>query len=205
MNRQPNRKMSRPVFFAAAVWLAAILASTFLMLAYANSPSPAGTPPSAWPESSRIPHDSQHPTLVMFIHPRCPCSRASVGELAFLMAHCQDRVSAHVLFLKPAGMSEDWAHTATWREAAAIPGVTVQRDDGGEEARLFHVETSGDLVLYDAGGQLLFNGGITAARGHSGDNAGRSSVQALLLNEPAHTAHTPVFGCSLFECSQTNQ
>jgi len=65
---------------------------------------------------------------------------------------------------------------------------------------LFRIETSGDLVLYDADGRLLFHGGITSARGHSGDNLGRSAIQALLWKEPAQTASTSSFGCPLFSC-----
>ena len=187
-------------------WFTVIVSATFVMVAYANSPGTAGSAPENWPASSPVPRDARHSTLVMFIHPHCPCSRASIGELALLMAHSQGLVNAHVFFLKPAEMPEDWVLTDTWREAAAIPGVSVHRDDAGSEARLFHVETSGDLVLYNAKGKLAFHGGITAARGHSGDNAGRSAVQALLLQEPPGTNHTPVFGCSLFECSlQTNR
>jgi hypothetical protein len=198
----PNRaqKISRTTLYTGMTWLTVIVASTFLMLGYANSPGTVGSPPVNWPASSSVPHATKHPTLVMFIHPRCPCSRASIGELAELMAHCQGQVNAHVFFLKPAGMPEDWAQTDTWREAAAIPGVTVHQDDSGWEAKLFNVETSGDLVLYDAKGQLTFHGGITAARGHFGDNSGESTVQALLLNQPAQINHTPVFGCSLFNC-----
>jgi hypothetical protein len=200
------RKISRPILFAGLVWLTVIVSSTFLMLAYANSPGAAGSPPGNWPVASNLPRDNSRPALVMFVHPRCPCSRASMDELALLMAHCQGRVNAHVFFLKPAEKADDWAHTDLWREAAAIPGVTVHQDDAGSEARLFNVETSGDLLLYDAKGRLIFHGGITSARGHSGDNAGRSNVQALLLNQPAQLSETPIFGCSLFECrSQTNQ
>ena len=181
-------------------WLVVIVAATFMMVAYANSPGPAASPPGNLPDSSQISRDTKHATLVMFMHPRCPCSRASIGELALLMTHCPGRVNAHVFFLKPAEMPDDWVQTDTWREAAAIPGVVVHQDNAGSEARRFHVETSGDLVLYDTKGQLTFHGGITGARGHSGDNAGRSTVEALLLNQPAQTNRTPVFGCSLFEC-----
>jgi hypothetical protein len=134
------------------------------------------------------------------MHPHCPCSRASIGELALLMAHCQGRVDAQVLFLQPAEMSSDWVLTDLWREAARIPGVTVSRDEAGREARLFGAETSGDTALYDGQGRLMFHGGITIARGHSGDNPGRDALEALLLGTPTQQTNTPVFGCSLFEC-----
>jgi hypothetical protein len=101
------------------------------------------------------------------------------------------------MFFQPVGASDAGAKTDLWWSAAAIPGVTVAHDDGGGEARRFHVATSGHTLLYGARGELLFSGGITASRGHSGDNAGRSTVLALLHTGVADRTETPAFGCSL--------
>jgi hypothetical protein len=43
----------------------------------------------------------------------------------------------------------------------------------------------------------LFKGGITASRGHSGDNLGRDAVIDLVTSGVASASSTPVFGCSL--------
>ncbi|MDQ3813533.1 MAG: RedB protein [Armatimonadota bacterium] len=179
------------------VWLLAVVAGLGVMLNYENSPGVAATAPVQWPTNSRIRLAPDRPTLVMLAHPRCPCTRASIGELALLMARCQGKVTAYVLFLKPAGTASDWAKTDLWQSAAAIPGVQVVRDDGGVEARRFGVETSGQTMLFDSAGRLLFSGGITAARGHSGDNAGRSVIVSLLTTGMAERHQTFVFGCSL--------
>lgn len=114
------------------------------------------------------------------------------------MARSEGLLTAHVLFLKPDGFAEDWQKTDLWRSAAAIPGVHVMTDGGGGEARLFHAATSGQAILYDARGRLLFSGGITASRGHAGDNAGRAFIVSLLIRGAADRRSTPVFGCSLF-------
>jgi hypothetical protein len=199
-----RQSISRPKALLLALglfWLAAATAGTLWLACYTNTPAKVGRPQVHWPESSHVPRDTLRPTLVMFLHPHCPCSRASVGELALLMAHCKDRVDVHVLFLRPVQMSPEWAQTDLWREAARIPGVIVHQDDDGREARLFAAETSGDTALYDASGELQFHGGITSARGHSGDNAGRDGLQSLLFHGPARQSSTPVFGCSLFECA----
>jgi len=58
-------------------------------------------------------------------------------------------------------------------------------------------ETSGYVLLYDRSGQLRFRGGITAGRGHAGDNAGEDAVVALVTGRPASRQQTPVYGCSL--------
>jgi hypothetical protein len=156
-------------------------------------------PPQHWPSESRIARTPGLPTLVMLAHPHCPCSRASVEELDRLMAQADGAVSAHVLFVKPDGVPDDWEQSDLWTRAVAIPGVHARRDDLGGEAERFGAATSGQVVLYDGVGELLFSGGITSARGHSGDNAGRDSVLSLLTSGRADRDSTPVFGCPLHE------
>ncbi len=166
---------------------------------YENAPGVVAKPPLHWPADSQIQPSQGRATLVMLAHPHCPCTRASIGELASLMAHTQGRVTAYVLFLKPAGVSDNWEKTDLWQSAARIPGVKPLMDDDGAEARRFHAATSGQTVLYDAEGRLLFSGGITGSRGHSGDNAGRSAIVSLLGDGAAERAETFVFGCPLFD------
>lgn len=108
----------------------------------------------------------------MLVHPRCSCSHASIGELAVLMAQAPMRPQTYVLFLKPGQFPHDWEKSPLWHRAASIPNVTVIRDDDGLEAARFGAATSGQTMLYDANGRLLFSGGITGSRGHAGDNAG---------------------------------
>jgi hypothetical protein len=190
-------------FFA---WLAIVVGGTIEMTRYANSPSDGGQPPIAWPAGSQIPFDAARPTLVMFVHPHCPCTRASLGELAVFLARFPGRVNAQVVFLKPEGTDIDWEKTDLWRTAASIPGVAVLSDLAGTEARRFHSQTSGQTLLYGRDGVLQFQGGITLSRGHSGDNPGRSALQELLLEGHSTQVKTPVFGCSLFEsnCQEGN-
>ncbi len=194
-----SRRLPLATAIGGLIWLAVIATATVLMLAHAGAPGEASTPPAVWPASSKVPHDQARPTLVLFVHPRCPCSRATIGELAVLMAHAQGKVNVRALFLRPAGTSTDWAESDTWHQAAAIPGVAVQGDDAGTEARRFGMKTSGDAALYAADGRLLFHGGLTISRGHAGDNPGRDTLLALLHNEPTPATQTPVFGCALFE------
>ena len=183
---------------ASVLWLAAVATATALLISYSNRPGPSGAPPRQWPAHSQIPLDDSRPTLVLFAHPRCPCTRASLGELERVLADCPNQIRAHVVFLKPPNVEKDWAQTDLWRKARAIPGVTVHEDDGGIEAPRFHSETSGHSVLYDRDGRLLFQGGITISRGHAGDNPGRSAIVAVLRGQESGSMKTPVFGCPLF-------
>jgi hypothetical protein len=182
---------------ACAVWVMMIGVGLGVLWAYENAPGPVAVPPSQWPADSRIQPAMDRATLIMLAHPHCPCTRASIGELSRLMTQAQDRVTTYVLFLKPAGSSDDWEKTDLWQSAASIPGVNVVVDEGGTEAQRFQAVTSGQTVLYDAAGCLLFSGGITGSRGHFGDNAGRSAIVSLLNTGKAERSETFAFGCPL--------
>jgi hypothetical protein len=137
-------------------------------------------------------------TLVMFIHPQCPCSRASIGELARLMAHSSKQFSAYVLFLAPKDYPTTWAKSELWRSAAAIPGVQTVLDPDGLEASRFHATTSGHIAVYNSIGNLVFSGGLTPSRGHFGDSVGLDSALASVTTPAAKPCSSAVFGCPLF-------
>lgn len=166
---------------------------------YKNAPGEQSDAPARWPAESRIERDPGLPTLVMFAHPMCPCTRASLSELRAIMSEFQGRVAAHVLFAMPDGVSPAWSAEDSWAAAASIPGVRVQRDEGEREAVLFGAKTSGHVVLYVDAGDLLFRGGITSSRGHVGDNPGRARLTAILRQPSTKRADSPVFGCPLEE------
>ncbi|MBI3721401.1 MAG: hypothetical protein HY248_02520 [Fimbriimonas ginsengisoli] len=103
-----------------------------------------------------------------------------------------------VLFSIPSGDPMGWSTSGLVQDASRIPGVRVVQDPDGALARRFGARTSGQTLLYDAPGRLTFNGGITALRGHSGDNDGSDAVVSLLLGQSPKHRLTPVFGCALF-------
>ena len=96
------------------------------------------------------------------------------------MTQVQGRVRAQVLFVKPNNFPKEWEKTDLWSSAAMIPGVETMVDSEGVEAHRFGSQTSGQVMLYGADGRLLFSGGITVARGHVGDNAGRNAIVSLI-------------------------
>jgi len=184
---------------AGAAWLLAVATGMTALWRYSAAPGLPAAPPLEWPRESRIRPSPDLATLILLAHPRCPCTRASIEELDRLMARLDGRLVAHVLFVTPTDAPDGWERTDLWRSAAAIPGVDVVRDEDGAEARRFHSPTSGQVILYDAAGRLRFSGGITAARGHAGDNLGLSAIVQLLEGDSPTATATPVFGCSLLE------
>ena len=181
----------------ALCWLVAITVGLSRVWIYANTPGRPADAPRSWPVSSRLARDQARPTLVMLLHPQCTCSQASLGELAKLMTHVQGRVTAHVLFYRPPDAGPGWAQGDLRADAEAIPGVTVSTDIDGVESEKLGGYVSGQTFLFDPAGALTFDGGITFARGHAGDNAGRDALQALIQGESPLTHGTPVVGCYL--------
>jgi hypothetical protein len=169
------------------------------MLRYDSTPAETQTTNESWPTDSILKRDALRPTLVMFVHPKCPCSRASVGELTELAARAGDKFAIDVVFWKPAGFGEGWEKTDLWRSAEAIPGATVYCDVDGVETNRFRTEASGETLVYLANGTLAFHGGLTASRGHRGESAGRNALEQLFAGETLSCDHTPVYGCSLVD------
>jgi hypothetical protein len=170
----------------------------WVVWAYDNRPGAAANPPQEWPSETTLVSAADRATLVLVLHPQCDCSQATVGELAEVLARAPKHPKTYVLFLRPAGFSSGWVQTDLWRTAASLPDATVLRDDDGAEARRFGAETSGQTLLYDKRGTLVFSGGITGSRGHAGENAGQASLSALLNDGHSDRKGTSVFGCPLF-------
>jgi hypothetical protein len=184
------------------VWVVAVIAGTAGMVRYQmTAAATLPTVPRQWPGLASVIPDGERPTLVLTLHPHCPCSRATVHELAELMARADGRVAAHVLFVRPIGAPSDWLDGDLWKAARAIPGVDVVVDRDGRDALALAAIASGHAFVYDPKGRLLFNGGITDGRGHEGDNPGYLAILALLREGKSPLASTPVHGCSLGVCS----
>jgi hypothetical protein len=63
-------------------WVVGLGVGVYEMYAYATTPGVAETAPSEWPDDTTLVRDPDAPTIVMFVNPDCPCSRASLAELA---------------------------------------------------------------------------------------------------------------------------
>ena len=195
MRNVPLRACATPV--AIGAWIAAVAAGMFQVWNYEMTTGHIGGVAARWPVDSALPFESDRARLLLFAHPRCPCTRASIEELARLLTQCGDRPVAIVVFLQPDGVDVAWVRDALWRRSFEIPQVRAVIDPGGREQARFGVHTSGHVLLYDREGILVFSGGITAARGHEGANAGAAAIADWYRHGTADVSETPVFGCSL--------
>jgi hypothetical protein len=156
----------------AALWVTGVAAGFRALWVFSGTSGAAGAPSNDWPSDSALPRHAGHATLLMFLHPRCPCSRASLNELDRLLTSLEGKLEATV-------------------------GVSVAVDEGGREASRFGAETSGYCVVYAANGTLLFRGGITAARAHEGENVGSERIVSLVTTGHSDREEAAVFGCGL--------
>jgi hypothetical protein len=185
------------VVFAAVLWSACVLTGFAVLAAEEFTPVAPATLASDFPRDSKLALAADKPTLLLFLHPHCPCSRATLNELVKLRALTQDKIAVTIVFTIPPGTPPGWEKGELLDRAHAMPGVRVCLDEKGVATRRFGVNGSGHALLYAPTGKLLFSGGITAARGEDGDNPGENAVADLVLHGRADLTHTPVFGCEL--------
>lgn len=179
------------------VWIALVATASIWWVTYQGTPGAPADAPEQWPSESSIALSSERWTLVTVIHPRCSCTNATLIELGRLMRELRDRVDAYGVFVVPPGADDEWRNGDLWDRANHIPGLTIVLDEG-EESERFGARTSGQVLLYEPTGHLLFAGGITPSRGHEGDSVGAQSVRAVLGREHA-AVQSNVYGCALQE------
>ena len=180
-----------------AVWVVAVGAGFTALTAYKLRPGDQGEVPSAWPADVSIARRDGVPALVMNLHPRCVCSRASLAELNVLRSRFVGELDIHLIFARPEGVAKGWEDTDTWRTAGEIGGAMRRLDEQGGLAERFGAKTSGHVVLFDGAGRVVYSGGLTGGRGHEGDNAGLDRALTALRGETPELGTAPVFGCEI--------
>lgn len=189
-----------PTKLVLGVWLILSVVGFAFAVAYESRPGISALAGPSWPQGSQLERGNGF-TLVVFAHPHCPCSRATMDELGKVVSHAEN-LTTYVLFEKLPGFDEDFVKSDLWQTASGIPNVSTKYDERGREAALFGASTSGDALLYNARGKLVFEGGITSARGHAGDNTGSLSIVSLTKGKIGLACRTPVYGCSLIDQEQ---
>jgi hypothetical protein len=155
---------------------------------------------------SRLPFlvASDHYLLVMALHPKCPCSAASVGELTKIISRFRTNLDCVVLVYQPKDQGESWTDTSLVDSAELLPNTRIVMDPDGDYALRLGMSTSGSIILYSPDGYPQYYGGITAGRSHHGDNIGSDSVRAIISGNGSHQQCSPVFGCPIHPEAQSS-
>lgn len=193
------------ITFAIIAWGMSVSVGFGVLMDYSFAPGPETRVEGQLSSAVRTALDLEpgRPAIIVLAHVGCPCTRATLAELERALVQSDSPVQARVVCTYPESKGLDWARNrAVWRIASRIRGVLVVGDASGRLARSLGIGTSGHVLLYDAGGHLLFSGGITPARGHEGGNMGRSALVARVRGEHRSLATSPVFGCALFSDSE---
>jgi hypothetical protein len=168
---------------AVCVWGVVVGLGLFAVFEHDTTSGEIARSPARWPSGTRLPR-GRGVTVAMFVYPGCPCTRASLGELAQIAFDADAAIDIVVT-----GPATPWG-------GAQPSGARWIADDGREAAR-FGAHTSGYTVVYDAAGVLQFAGGVTGSRGHVGDNVGRDAVQRIARGQDPEIHDHGVFGCAL--------
>ncbi len=210
------KKTPRPVLYWAlfSLWLMAFGAGAGVLGAYASRAGEVSETPAVWPiglgldrlfDDGPARHAPAYPgvwTVVMAAHPECPCTRASIQELRYALAHASEPYRLFVLAYEPEHMP-GFASTPAMASLAEREHTRVVIDTDGAIAQRLGGVTSGFVSVYDRGGRLRFAGGVTPTRSHTGPNTGSASVRALLSGDDPPAPAAPVYGCPIRTDTQT--
>ncbi|QYK47960.1 MAG: hypothetical protein KF838_14360 [Phycisphaeraceae bacterium] len=196
---------TRSLAAIVCLWLGTLGIGIGFIEHYANRPGPIGPEPAGHESAAR--EQAPRPLARMYVHPRCPCSRASLLELAALMSSPGVEADVEIHVYRPADAPDDWAKGRAWRIAEQIPRARVLIDPEAARAHADGALTSGHLVVRTAAGSVAFSGGITRSRGQQGHSpahervlpllrAQRDSDDTLTLARVTPEA-SPVFGCQI--------
>lgn len=177
------------------LWLGGVAYGMKWLADYSFTPGEAGRPAAAWPGAD-LAQGAGRFTLVVGLHPECPCSDATLAELDRALLESGEALEAIVIFndTVPGASARD---SALYRQAVQLPRTRVVCLTSAAELKRFDFRTSGETRLYRPDGKLVFRGGITGSRGHAGDNPGTDAVVRYARAEICGTTATPAFGCAL--------
>ena len=115
--RQATRKADAWIAAGLCVLLLLVVGAMGFLSTYKNTAGNSTDAPARWPSDSRIGPEPGLPILIMFVHPMCSCTRASLSELRVLVSEFRGRFTPYVLSALPQGVGEEWMSSDLWKSA----------------------------------------------------------------------------------------
>ncbi len=198
---------NRWIIVGIATWLGAVGAGLAVLADYAAEPGMTGEVPSVWPDNESLAIASDSHTIVLAIHPRCPCTRSTIDELEGVLSNTNATPKILALIFEPGPNDaphpdEAFARTSITRRLSTLPNLECIADPGSAIAQRFGAMTSGHALVYAKDGTLKFSGGLTPTRAHTGPNTGSFALKSILQGEQPIAEQAPVFGCPLCPTSE---
>ncbi|MBW7927116.1 MAG: hypothetical protein H3C58_03300 [Fimbriimonadaceae bacterium] len=132
-------------------------------------------------------------TLIMIVHPDCPCTKASLRNLAAILDATRLPVRAEIVGAMPPGYEGPKKNLAMARGIVKSELVIMDAD---RALQTYGARTSGHLFVYDPDQDLVYSGGLTPARGAEDAMSSMRWFKAL-VHQGAIASSAPTFGCSL--------
>ena len=187
---------SLKVIIITLIWLALFATAYYVLLKYDFKTTDNKL--KTMTQATQLKISEQKPTLIAFLHAKCPCSKASIHEINRLLASHSKELKTIFVFGKEEGLNLDWVKESDlYKEAQQMP-VEIIIDTNNQEAKAFKAQTSGKVFLISPQRKILFQGGVTASRGHEGDNLGINAIQDILNGKEAKVDFQPSFGCLIY-------
>lgn len=180
-----------PRALAFGLWLAVLTYSFVYLSRFNNTPGETIAPRLHFGEKLA------RPLMLVFLHPHCKCSSATLAELERLLPIVGDSAEIRIAFTVPHGEDASWAKSGLLERAKTLKSVDVHLDTE-RLASYLGAKTSGTVFLFDKTGDLVFEGGITPSRGHEGDSPGKFFIMDWLTRgQSSLPDRSLTFGCEL--------
>ena len=190
--------MRRSAAAVLAAWATLVAAGQALLLEHSTAAGDPGHPPAVLSRelAQALRWDQTQPLLLLAAHPQCPCLPATLAELQRALAGAAPP-ALRVLVHTPSSPPPAWDSGGDAELRRRLPAGAAIDDRDGALATALGLRTSGHVLLFAADGRLRFTGGVTAGRGHEGDNRAGRTLAAMLGDAGKPQASTAVFGCPL--------
>jgi len=193
----PEKRKGRWVYYAVTLWAVACFAGFGALWVYANTEGDLGQPNVGWDLPEQFHAHTTLPTLVVYAHPKCPCTRATFSELQRLQRDHRGDFVTRIIFFEPYHAPRTWRETDLWHQARNMTDTEAIADPGGMISQEAGARVSGTIALYSPREDVLFWGGITPSRAHEGESPGIISLRAILEGRSPLSRSSRVYGCSL--------
>ena len=192
--------------FVLFFWIVTSLYGIYFSINYSSTPGESSKWSEPWPEQSQLKFEPDKFNFVVFLHPECDCSKATLNQIEEIVKDAgSEKIHYLAVFLLPEKMRIAWGESDLLKRTRGIKNLQIYIDDQKEFQR-FGVKTSGQTLIFGPSKDLLFSGGLTVARGHIGVSMGQDFVLSLFKGRDLAKNKidkkinlTPVFGCQTEE------
>src|SRR5690606_33073432 len=125
----------------------AVLTCIVFVERYSNTAGEVAPSQGAWPLETQLVRTGDRPAAILFAHPKCPCTQATIQEFQRLEARFPGAFETLAVFTLPASDAEDWKSSRLIQQARNLRSARLIFDQGGEEAARFQAHVSGQVLL----------------------------------------------------------